>query len=125
MPNENEAFEILINARKQYNIYDSPREGDAYDALPEAIKRAIGNRKGFISIGNLNTDSTQYGIEKSNFMRIYKSELDKAKKDASRPEWLRKALEANIKKVPALMEATTHEQGLLSEGQTEDAQVIV
>ena len=125
VPNENEAFEILINARKQYNIYDSPREGDAYDTLPEAIKRAIGNRKGFISIGNLNTDSTQYGIEKSNFMRIYKSELDKAKKDASRPEWLRKALEANIKKVPALMEATTHEQGLLSEGQTEETQVIV
>ena len=58
-------------------------------------------------------------------MRIYKTELDKAKKDASRPEWLRKALEANIKKVPALMESTTHEQGLLAEGQTEDTQVIV
>ena len=125
VPNENEAFEILINARKKYNIYDSPREGDAYDTLPDAIKRAIGNRKGFISIGNLNTDSAQYGIEKSNFMRIYKSELDRAKKDASRPEWLRKALDANIKKVPALTGSTTHEQGLLSEGQMEDTQVIV
>lgn len=119
VPNENEAFEILINARKSYNIYDSPKEGDAYDTLPEAIKRAIGNRKGFISIGNLNTESAQYGIEKSNFMRIYKGELEKAKKDASRPEWLRKALEANIKKVPALMESSVPEQGLLTEGQSE------
>lgn len=119
VPNENEAFEILINARKSYNIYDSPKEGDAYDTLPEAIKRAIGNRKGFISIGNLNTESAQYGIEKSNFMRIYKGELEKAKKDASRPEWLRKALEANIKKVPTLMESSVPEQGLLTEGQSE------
>ncbi len=52
-------------------------------------------------------------------MRIYKGELEKAKKDASRPEWLRKALEANIKKVPALMESSVPEQGLLTEGQSE------
>ena len=125
VPNENEAFEILINARKQYNIYDSPKEGDAYDTLPEAIKRAIGNRKGFISIGNLNTESTQYGIEKSNFIRIYKSELERAKKEASRPEWLRKALEANIKKVPALVEPTAKKQELLSGGEAEDNCAIV
>lgn len=117
VPNESEAFEIMLRARKQYNIYDAPHEGDAFDSLPEAIKRAVGNREGFISIGKLNTDSTQYGIEKSNFMRIYKTELERAKKDASRPEWLKKALQSNITKVPALFEAKQQKQ--LSEGRSE------
>ena len=117
VPNEMEAFEILLKARKQYNIYQSPHKGDAYDTLPDAIKRAIGSREGFVSIGKLNTESAQYGVEKSNFMRIYKTELERAKKDASRPEWLKKALQSNITKVPALFEAKQQKQ--LSEGRSE------
>lgn len=98
VPNEMEAFEMLLKARKAYNIYETPHTGDAYDTLPNAIKRAIGGREAFVFIGNINTESSQYSVEKSNFMRTYKAELERAKQDANRPTWLKKALENGITK---------------------------
>jgi hypothetical protein len=101
VPNEMEAFEILIKARRSYSIYDA-KSIEAYNSLPDAIKRAVGGKAGFVSIGTLNTESTQYGVEKTNFMRVYKSELERAKQDANRPNWLRTALEEGIKKIDYL-----------------------
>lgn len=100
-PNEMEAFEILLKARQAYSIYN-PNNVEPYETLPDAIKRAVGGFKGFVSIGKLNVESSQYGVEKSNFMRVYKAELERAKQDANRPNWLKSALEQGIKKVDFL-----------------------
>ncbi len=116
VPNEMEAFEIMLKARKSYDIYGNPKDGDSYDALPNAIKRAIGGREGFVSIGKLNTDSTQYGVEKSNFMRIYKTELERAKQDANRPNWLRNALEQGIKQHDFLSSGVADNVKALTDG---------
>lgn len=115
VPNEMEAFEIMLKARKAYNVYESPRNGDSYDTLPDAIKRAIGGRDGFVSIGKLNTESTQYGVEKTNFMRIYKTELERAKQDANRPNWLKTALEQGIKKFEFLTSGTEEDIKAISD----------
>lgn len=101
VPNEMEAFEILLKARQDYSIYN-PNNVEPYETLPDAIKRAVGGFKGFVSIGKLNVESSQYGVEKSNFMRVYKTELERAKQDANRPNWLKNALEQGIKKVDFL-----------------------
>lgn len=101
VPNEMEAFEILLKARQAYSIYN-PNNVEPYETLPDAIKRAVGGFKGFVSIGKLNVESSQYGVEKSNFMRVYKTELERAKQDANRPNWLKNALEQGIKKVDFL-----------------------
>ena len=114
VPNEMEAFEILIKARRSYSVYDPSSEKYYYE-LPDAIKRAIGGTKGFFSIGMLNEDSTQYSVEKSNFMRIYKTELERAKQDANRPKWLKTALEHGIKKVESLSSGTEDEVKGISE----------
>jgi hypothetical protein len=124
VPNEMEAFEIMLKARKSYNIYDEPKAGDAYDTLPEAIKRAIGGREGFISIGKQNTESTQYGIEKSNFMRIYKTELDRAKQDFNRPTWLKSALEQGIKKYDFLSSGIVEDVLQIAEKTYEEQEIV-
>lgn len=114
VPNEMEAFEILIKARRSYSVYDPSSEKYYYE-LPDAIKRSIGGTKGFFSIGMLNEDSTQYSVEKSNFMRIYKTELERARQDANRPKWLKTALEQGIKKVESLSSGTKDDVKGISE----------
>ncbi len=92
VPNEMEAFEMLIKARKKYNIYAPMSDDDSYATLAEPIKRAIGGRQGFISIGVLNQESESYSIEKTRFMKQYKSEIERQKKESNRPMWLSEAI---------------------------------
>ena len=92
VPNEMEAFEILIRARKKFNIYATSSDDGSYSTLPDAIKRAIGGKQGFISIGLLDTESDSYSIEKTRFMKQYKSEIEKQKRDSNRPMWLAEAI---------------------------------
>jgi hypothetical protein len=94
-PNEMEAFEILIKARKKYNAYSHSYDNDSYSSLPETIKRAIGGRTGFVSIGTLNYESDSYSVEKSHFMNQYRQEVEKEKRNSKRPQWLEKAIKDN------------------------------
>lgn len=119
VPNEMEAFEILLKARRSYSVYD-PDSKKYYDELPEAIKRAIGGTKGFFSIGMLNEDSTQYSVEKSNFMRLYKMELERAKQEANRPAWLKTALENGIKKVDSLSSGSANIKAISDKSSCEE-----
>lgn len=91
-PNEMEAFEILIKARKKLNTYAPSNKEDSFETLPETIKKAIGGRQGFVSIGILNSDSESYSVEKSHFMKQYKDEVEKLKRNSKRPRWLEKAI---------------------------------
>lgn len=96
VPNEMEAFEILIKARQRYNIYAPISSEDSYGTLPEPIQNAIGGRKGFISIGLLNTETESFSIEKTHFMQQYKREIEKTKRKANRPKWLNQAIARNM-----------------------------
>lgn len=111
VPNEMEAFEILIKARKKLNTYAPISDTDSYSTLPEPIKKAIGGRQGFMSIGVLNSDSEQYSVEKSHFMKQYKSEIEKQKRDSKRPKWLEQAISDNAllleQKIDANVKAIT------------------
>lgn len=91
-PNEMEAFEILMKARRKLNTYAPSSDADSYATLPDTIKRAIGGRQGFISIGVLNRESDSYSVEKSHFMKQYRDEIEKLKRDSKRPQWLDKAI---------------------------------
>ena len=91
-PNEMEAFEILIKARKKLNTYAPSNKEYSFETLPETIKKAIGGRQGFVSIGILNSDSESYSVEKSHFMKQYKDEVEKLKRNSTRPRWLEKAI---------------------------------
>lgn len=95
VPNEMEAFEILMSARRRYNTYASSSTTDTYETLPDAIKSAIGGRQGFMSIGFLNMESESYSIEKTHFMKQYKSAIEKQKRNFKRPQWLDKAIKEN------------------------------
>lgn len=92
VPNEMEAFEVLMRARKKFNRYAPISDDDEYGTLPEPIKKAIGGRQGFMRIGDLNTETDAYSVEKTHFMKQYRAEIDKARKDASRPKWLSDAI---------------------------------
>lgn len=94
LPNEMEAFEILIKARKKYDYYSSNAQMSEFDSLPEPIKRAIGGKQGFIAIGFLNKETEQYSIEKTHFMKQYRVEIEKQKKESSRPKWLTEKITA-------------------------------
>lgn len=99
VPNEMEAFEILMKARCRYNIYAPDTEDDDFEKLPNAIKRAIGGRRGFISIGLLNTESESFSIEKTHFMKQYRTEIEREKSDATRPMWLNNAIANAVKTI--------------------------
>ena len=96
VPNEMEAFEIMIRARKRYNMYAPISDKDEYETLPEPIKRAVGGRQGFLTIGILNTESESYSVEKTHFMKQYRAEIERAKKEATRPLWLQQAIKKAV-----------------------------
>lgn len=96
IPNEMEAFEILRKARSKYDVYAPISDKDEFETLSEPIKRAIGGRQGFINIGFLNTESETYSIEKTHFMKQYKAEIERSKKESARPTWLKKAIAQSV-----------------------------
>lgn len=118
-PNEMEAFEILIKARKKYNAYAPSNDNDSFSSLPDSIKRAIGGRQGFISIGTLNYESDSYSVEKTHFLNQYRKEIEREKRNSKRPQWLDKAIKENAllletnntEKVKALNDGSKDEFG--------------
>lgn len=92
-PNEMEAFEMLLSARRQYSPY-SENDADPFPSLPTSIQRAIGSKENFVRIGQLNRDSETFSIEKNNFMRAYRGEVEREKRNINRPRWLAAAIEA-------------------------------